>query len=80
MTHSGDWDVDSFTKEDGGIIADAIEKYLDRLDRLMIIPEELMDDSDEFLEAIKFIRKKLLKKLRKGNKSVFKDMDEWNLL
>ena len=41
----------------------------------MIFPEELEGNKKEFMEAIK-ITKKLIKKLRAGDKSVFKSYDE----
>ena len=46
----------------------------------MIIPEEIIDEcGDDVEEGIKR-SKKLIKKLRNGDKSVFKDSDEWNSL
>lgn len=59
-------------------LADAIEEYLDVLEKVIIIPEEMKKDCEEKIkEGIKRTEK-LIKKLRKGDTSVFKDEDEWN--
>lgn len=59
-------------------LADAMESYINELESVMIIPEELLEDNGEKIKrGIKEI-KKLIKKLRKGDRSVFKDASEWN--
>ena len=58
-------------------MADHIGEYLMALESIMIIPEDIMDKEDELRGAIK-MTKKLLKKLRKGKMSVFKDKEDWN--
>lgn len=61
-------------------LADAIEGYINELEAVMIIPDEILDDhEDQIKEAIKRARK-LIRKLNKGDRSVFKDEDEWNYI
>lgn len=75
---SDDFDPDNIRKGDMNRLAGAIEDYIDELENVMIIPDEILDSSeDKIREAIKRARK-LIKKLRNGDKSVFKDSDEWN--
>lgn len=75
---SNDFDPDNIRKGDMNRLAGAIEDYIDELENVMIIPDEILDSSeDKIREAIKRARK-LIKKLRNGDKSVFKDSDEWN--
>lgn len=67
--------IDNVTKEDMKNLAQQISQYLNELERSMIIPEELMDEyGNEIKEGIKRT-KKLIKKLKDGDKSVFKDFD-----
>ena len=74
------FDPDNISKEDMNRLADAIENYITLLEEIMIIPEEIIDEcGDDVEEGIKR-SKKLIKKLRNGDKSVFKDSDEWNSL
>ena len=74
------FDPDNITKEDMNRLADSIEDYLNLLEEIMVIPKEIIDEcEDDINEGIKRSRK-LIKKLRKGDKSVFKDSDEWNSL
>lgn len=73
-----DFDPNDIRQEQMEFLADHIEEYLELLEEVMIIPDEIMDDhGDEIEEGIKRT-KKLIKKLRKGDRSVFKDEDEWN--
>lgn len=61
-------------------LAEAIKAYVDELENVMVIPDDLVDKyEDEIKEGIKRTRK-LIKKLENGDKSVFKDEDEWNYL
>lgn len=71
------FDPRNITKGDMNRLADVFEEYISELTDVMIIPEEIMDDcKDKIDEALKCCRK-LIKKLRKGDTSVFKDPDEW---
>lgn len=74
------FDPNDITKADMNKLADVFENYLDELLRVMIIPKDILDDCKKDIdEATKRVRK-LIKKLRKGDRSVFKDEDEWNSL
>ena len=74
------FDPDNISKEDMNRLADSIEDYLNFLQEIMVIPKEIIDEhGDDIHEGIKR-SKKLIKKLRNGDKSVFKDSDEWNSL
>ena len=71
-------DPENIRQSDMDRLADAIETYLHELESVMIIPEELLEDhGDEMKRSISFT-KKLIKKLRKGDRSVFKDPEDWN--
>jgi flagellar biosynthesis/type III secretory pathway chaperone len=73
-----EFDPDNIKKSDMNRLADVIEEYIDALQSVMIIPDELLDSAEDNIhESIKRTQK-LIKKLRKGDKSVFKDPDEWN--
>jgi hypothetical protein len=74
-----DFDPDNISKHDMDMIADNIEEYLSIKERLMVIPEELMDGKKIVDEAIRTYNK-LIKHLRNYNKEkVFKDREEWNV-
>ena len=56
-------------------LADHIEAYIDELESTMIIPNDIAaEHEDQIKEALKRCRT-LIKKLRKGDTSVFKDQD-----
>jgi len=63
------------TKDDMIQLADNINEYLDVLEEVMVIPEELIKDEELIKAALKRSRK-LVRKLRNGDKSVFKDLDD----
>lgn len=70
-------DLDDFSSEnisdiDMKNLADHIEKYLFLFEDIMIIPEEFKINEKDVQSAKKIIRK-LIKKLRKGDRSVFKE-------
>jgi len=69
------FDPNQLTRDQLKALANSIEEYLMLLEEVMIFPEELEGNKKEFMEAIK-ITKKLIKKLRAGDKSVFKSYDE----
>lgn len=74
------FDPHDIRRSDMNKLADAIEEYLDSLMEIMVIPDEIKKDCEEQIdEGVKRTRK-LVKKLRKGDISVFKDEDEWNSL
>lgn len=65
------------TKQDMKLIADHLEDFIVVHDEIMIIPEELREKESTIKDA-KGMFKKLIKKLREGDVSVFKDMEDWN--
>ena len=72
------FDPEDISQEDMDYIATQIEDYVNELEETMIIPEEIIEDvGDQIDEGIRRA-KKLIKKLRKGDRSVFKDEEEWN--
>ncbi|MCM1215448.1 MAG: hypothetical protein NC548_13125 [Lachnospiraceae bacterium] len=74
------FDPDHITKEQMNFLADHIERYADELGSSFVIPNELrIEHEDQINEAMKRVRI-LIKKLRKGDTSVFKDEDEFNSL
>ena len=69
---------ESISKEDMRKLADHIEKYIEVLEEVMIIPEDLQKEYGERINHGIKISKKLIQKLRKGDKSVFKEQEDWN--
>lgn len=75
-----EFDPDNIKREDMKKLANAIEDYISELESVMIIPDEILDNcEDKIREGIKRSRK-LIKKLRNGDKDIFKDSDEWNFI
>lgn len=73
-----EFDPDNIKKSDMNRLADVIEEYIDTLQSVMIIPDELLDSSEDKIHESIRRANKLIKKLRNGDRSVFKDSDEWN--
>lgn len=67
-------DLSNITDKDMKELANAIEDYIELFEEIMIIPKELKKDKKEINEALE-LSKKLVKKLKKGDRSVFKDCD-----
>ena len=67
-------------KSDCNKLADAIENYVELFEEVMIIPKEIKKKEEDEVKMALLETKKLIKKLRKGDTSVFKDADEWNHL
>jgi len=77
---SKEFDPENIRKSDMIRFADSLEEYLGEFTGVMIIPEDIDDKlKDNFSNGISVVEK-LIKKLRKGDKSVFKSPDEWNTL
>jgi len=66
-------DPKDIDQKDLDILADAIEDYLSMFTDVMIIPKGI--DKKNVEEALD-ISRKLVKKLRKGDKNVFKSFDD----
>ena len=72
------FDPDNISSESMKFLAEKFQEYFDELESVMIIPEEISSkQEDQINEAIKRVRK-LIKKLKNGDDSVFKDPEEWN--
>ena len=56
-------------------LAEHIEDYLEIFMEVFIIPDQLLNREDEIYDSIKTV-KKLIKKLRKGDTSVFDDEED----
>ena len=67
-------DLSNITDKDMKELGKAIEDYIELFEEIMIIPKELKKDKKEINEALE-LSKKLVKKLKKGDRSVFKDCD-----
>ena len=69
------FDPDTASSKDLNLLADHIESYMDMVNELMIIPEELKHSETEIKKSIELVNE-LIKKLRKNKKSVFKNIDD----
>lgn len=67
-------DPKNISKEDMKNFANHIEEYCKQMKAIMIIPKELSEYEKDFNEGFKRAEE-LIKKLRKGDKSVFIDDD-----
>ena len=74
-----EFDPRHIRQSDMNKLADAIEEYLNVFRRVIIIPDDLKKDEEKIKEGIRRTEK-LIKKLRKGDTSVFKDEDEWETI
>jgi hypothetical protein len=72
LNHGGTFDKDAVSKDDTATLAEHIEAFLYARCKIMYIPKELDEERYSEDKAIKKV-KKLIKKLRKGKKSVFSD-------
>ena len=76
MREGFDPDVD-ISDKDMKLLASSIEEYLDLLTDVMVIPDDIKQKyGKDIKEGIK-ITKKLIQRLRKGDRSVFKSKEEW---
>lgn len=76
-----EFDPRTMTKKDMKNAADHIESYMEVLFPLMIIPDDIYDESAESVKKAKKYVKKLIKRLNDGDKEkVFKDDDDWNII
>ena len=74
------FDIHNISQADLDRLADALENYITELKRVMVIPRDIEEEhGDKIRESIHGVQK-LIKKLRKGDTSVFKDPEEWNML
>lgn len=72
------FDPENVKQSDMNKLADALEEYKDSLMTVMVIPDEIVKKDRKRLKNGFEVTEKLIKKLRKGDKSVFKEIDENN--
>lgn len=60
-------------------LADTLDQWLTLLVRTMIIPDEVMKEYGDDIEEGKRRVSKLIKKLRKGDRSVFVDESDYDI-
>ena len=73
-----EFDPDNVSKDLCNKLASHLENYVSLLEEVMIFPKEMKEkDKMKMKDAVK-TTKKLIKKLRKGDTSVFKDVNEIN--
>lgn len=70
------FDPENVKQSDMNKLADALEEYKDSLMTVMVIPDEIVKKDRKRLKNGFEVTEKLIKKLRKGDKSVFKEIDE----
>lgn len=73
------FDPSDITQDEMDFIADHIENFINNLEEIMIIPDDIKRDCEDEIEEGIERSKKLIKKLRKGKRSVFNDDFEFNL-
>lgn len=78
--HVEAFDPDDIRDIDMKHMSESFEEFLDQLEHVMIIPEDIMKEHGKDIETGIEIIRKLIKKLKKGDASVFKDPEEWNSL
>lgn len=72
--YSGEtFNPDNISRSDMALLAEHIEEYLDLLKEVMIIPDELYDKYNKRIQESIKRTEQLVKKLKKGDISVFKD-------
>lgn len=74
------FDPSNIRQSDMDKLANAIEEYIHVLEDIMVIPQDIKKKYGKDIETGLSESKKLIKKLRKGDKDVFKSEDEWNYL
>lgn len=80
MKDRNSFDPDDITKSDMNKVADHIEEYINMLEEVMIIPKDMMEDHEKKINKAIKVSRKLIAKLRKGDTSVFKDAEDWNVI
>lgn len=76
MKDRNGFDPENISKADMNKLADHIEEYINTLKSVMIIPRDLMEDHSKRIKRALEVSEKLIKKLRKGDTSVFKDAED----
>lgn len=75
-----DFDPKNIREGDMLQLAEALSNFVEFFDECVIVPDEIQDKyDDDIKDGLDRVRK-LIKKLKKGDRSVFKDEEEWNSL
>lgn len=70
------FDPYNISKQDMSILAEILSNYVDEFETVMIFPDDMPEkDRATMSESLKRVHK-LINKLRKGDKDVFKDPDK----
>lgn len=72
---NNEFDINNIKKSDMKKLADTIEEYLINLQSVMVIPQEILEEDRKRLKNGIKNTEILIKKLRKGDISVFKDIE-----
>ncbi len=75
-----DFDPRNITNKEMKNLADHFEEYTDQFFSIMVIPREIIDKTKEPIENSRKLVSKLIKKLKEGDKNVFRDEDEWDII
>ena len=68
--------INKISKEDMKLLADHISDYLEVFTDVYIIPDRIKPSQKKLNSAIR-VTEKLIKKLWKGDRSVFKNWEDW---
>ena len=72
------FDPDNIKQRDMDKLADEISNAMEVRESIIIIPEDFKEKDRREYEEAKRLIEELIRKLRAGKVSVFKDADEWN--
>lgn len=73
MSRYEEFDPDDCSQEQMNYLADHIENWLTVWKKIMIIPDELLDECEDFVNESERRARSMIHKLRKGKRSVFKE-------
>lgn len=73
MSRYEEFDPDDCSQEQMNYLADHIENWLLVWKKIMIIPDELLDECEDYVNESERRARFMINKLRKGKRSVFKE-------
>lgn len=76
---TANFDPSNIKQSDMNLLADSLENYVNNLQSVMIIPDKISKKDQDKIKNGLMITKKLIKKLRKGDTSVFREIDNEDL-
>lgn len=75
-----EFDPNNITQVQMDKLATCLREFLDFFEECVVIPDDLKDQCEKDVkEGMKRV-KRLIEKLEKGDRSVFKDEEQWNTL